>query len=103
MTELFHTDSGTDRPVRGLIGKESLFDSAFQRDGVLEFYARRAENENWWRIGSLRKPAASLDFPKIYSVTLDAEGFLRLHIGMVPYWKAPMLEMLKSTPGCVYR
>lgn len=58
--------------------------------------------KKWIRIGALSKPDVGTDYPCKYYVTLDNQGFLRIHAGEVPYWTSTSEECLKQ-PGCVYR
>ncbi len=66
------------------------------------FYLRYPTSDEWICIGELVRPTQEPEFPCNYHVTLDNQGFLRLHVGEVPYWTASTPEGLQQD-GCVYR
>ncbi|MEA5553355.1 molecular chaperone [Anabaena cylindrica UHCC 0172] len=77
----------------------------FPQSGQHTFYIYQTDSETnskkWIRIGSLSKPDITTDYPCQYHVTLDNQGILRMHAGVVPYWTSHNQECLQQA-GCVY-
>ncbi|AFZ57880.1 virulence factor SrfB [Anabaena cylindrica FACHB-243] len=77
----------------------------FPQSGQHTFYIYQTDSETnskkWIRIGSLSKPDITTDYPCQYHVTLDNQGILRMHAGVVPYWTSHHQECLQQA-GCVY-
>ncbi|MBD2345466.1 virulence factor SrfB [Anabaena subtropica] len=93
---------GSQQPGAGLISKPL---PPFPQNGQHTFYVYQTDTETntkkWIRIGALRKPDVSTDYPCQYRVTLDNKGILRIHAGDVPYWTSTNAECLQQE-GCVY-
>ncbi|WP_242059100.1 MULTISPECIES: molecular chaperone [Nostoc] len=93
---------GVTEPGIGLISNPL---PPFPQTGQHTFYVYQTDAETnskkWIRIGALRKPDVTTDYPCQYRVTLDDQGILRMHAGEVPYWTSNSQECLKEE-GCVY-
>jgi molecular chaperone DnaK (HSP70) len=94
---------GSEKPGAGLISNPL---PPFPQTGQHTFYVYQTDtatnSKKWIRIGALRKPDVSTEYPCQYRVTLDNKGILRIHAGDVPYWTSTDKECLKQE-GCVYR
>ncbi|BAZ10540.1 hypothetical protein NIES4071_23630 [Calothrix sp. NIES-4071] len=79
---------------------------SFPRSDKHTFYIYHEDSETnakkWIRVGELKKPQVTTDYPCQYRVTLDEKGILRIHTGEVPYWKSNSEECLKQE-GCVFQ
>lgn len=101
--QTFHyVRDGSPQPGAGLISNPL---PPFPHTGQHTFYVYQTDTETnskkWIRIGALRKPSVSTDYPCQYRVTLDNKGILRIHAGDVPYWTSTNKECLQAE-GCVY-
>ncbi|BAY39501.1 hypothetical protein NIES2111_38770 [Nostoc sp. NIES-2111] len=94
---------GSQPPGAGLISNPL---PPFPQSGQHTFYVYQTDTatntKKWIRIGALRKPDVSTDYPCQYRVTLDNRGILRIHAGDVPYWTSTDKDCLQQE-GCVYR
>ncbi|MBD2503452.1 acetate and sugar kinases/Hsc70/actin family protein [Anabaena azotica] len=102
--QAFHyLKDGSEKPGAGLISHPL---PPFPQTGQHTFYVYQSDSasnsKKWIRIGALRKPDVSTEYPCQYRVTLDNKGILRIHAGDVPYWTSTDKECLKQE-GCVYR
>ncbi|BCL33610.1 molecular chaperone [Nostoc sp. MS1] len=93
---------GSQPPGAGLISNPL---PPFPQSGQHTFYVYQTDiatnTKKWIRIGGLRKPDVSTDYPCQYRVTLDNRGILRIHAGDVPYWTSTDRDCLQQE-GCVY-
>ncbi|ABA24001.1 conserved hypothetical protein [Trichormus variabilis ATCC 29413] len=101
--QTFHyLHDGSPQPGAGLISNPL---PPFPQTGQHTFYVYQTDTatntKKWIRIGALRKPDVSTDYPCQYRVTLDNRGILRIHAGDVPYWISTSAECLQQE-GCVY-
>ena len=102
--ELFRYETGNiPQQGTGLISDPL---PSFPRSDKHSFYIYHEDSETgakkWIRVGELKKPQVTTDYPCQYRVTLDEKGILRIHIGEVPYWKSNSEECLKQE-GCVFQ
>ncbi|MBD2777637.1 hypothetical protein ICL16_37745 [Iningainema sp. BLCCT55] len=90
-----YSSDSNQPPINGLISKP-LPD--FPESGKHTFYIRdpQTQAQKWVRIGEIRKPSDTTEFPCQYRVSLDEKGMLRSHVGEVPYW-----ESESDTPECL--
>ncbi|MBD2415248.1 molecular chaperone [Nostoc calcicola FACHB-389] len=98
--QFFHYENAaTEETVTGLISEPV---PPFPRSGKHTFYFRLPGTKEWILIGELSTFDYSTEYVCKYCVTLDEKGFLRLHVGEVPYCKSDSPAVLAYQEGWVY-
>jgi hypothetical protein len=85
---------------KGLISQTWI--EKFPESKKHQVYAQRSGTDVKRLIGEFADPEIETDYICRYRVSLDNRGFLRLHLGEIPYWESLDKAVLKNE-GCVYR
>ena len=70
----------------------------FSANNRLKIYGQRASGAEWKYLGEIERPAKTT-FNCQYQFSLDEEGSLWLHSGLVPYWETLDKHELMEQPG----
>ena len=101
LSNRFHLPEPDSRVKAGTISSREI--EFFPENNRLEIYGQPQGTADWLRLGEIERPSERPEFHCRYQLSLDENGILRIHPGLVPYWESNDKRVLSEEPGRVFR